>query len=126
MDTSESIIINLNIINRIPPFVTSAENKHIMSIHDTLKIKNLIFSMKCNKALGPIGSRLTSFKSTRALFGEYTMNMLQHFFKSSFILKEMNPVFIFLIPKTESPTTPYAIPPKTCKFPIQYLLQYHI
>lgn len=40
------------------------------------------------------------------IIGEDIVNMVQHFFMSCHMLKEMNTTFISLIPKVENPTSP--------------------
>ncbi|XP_026440675.1 uncharacterized protein LOC113339650 [Papaver somniferum] len=118
MATAELITINQSLIELIPTTITNNENIHLLRTHDAWEIKNTLFSMAGDKAPGPNGFLPNFFQAKREVVGSDIINMVQNFFTSGFILKEMNSTFISLIPKIEilpSQLTSclflYAIPP---------------
>ncbi|XP_026378732.1 uncharacterized protein LOC113273187 [Papaver somniferum] len=61
--------------------------------------------MAKDKALGPDAFPPNFFQANWDLVGDDIVKMVQHFFLSGHILKEMNSTFISQIPKIESPTS---------------------
>ncbi|XP_026437835.1 uncharacterized protein LOC113336058 [Papaver somniferum] len=106
MATAEPITINQCLINLISTTIAPTENNTLVKVPDAVEIKNILFSIAGDKAPGPNGFPSNFFQANWDVVGEYIVTMVQNFFTSGYLLKEMNSTFISLISKTESPTTP--------------------
>ncbi|XP_026384521.1 uncharacterized protein LOC113280088 [Papaver somniferum] len=106
MAITESPEMNLEIINLIPTTITIADNNNLNRIPEDYEVKSILFSMAKDKAPGPDEFPPSFFQANWDIFGEDLIKMVQHFFKSGHLLKEMNSTFISLIPKTKNSSNP--------------------
>ena len=77
-------------------------------------IKNAIFSLHNNKALGPDGYNAYFFKETWDITGPSVIAAVREFFTSGEILRETNATLIALIPKVPNPSSMGEFRPISC------------
>lgn len=109
--TSVDPEIDQNIINLIHTSVTQNDNEMLCGIPSEIEIKKILFSMEPDKSPGPDGFPPNFFQQSWEIVGTDLTIMIQTFFKTGHISKEMNASFISLIHKTLSPTSPVEFRP---------------
>ncbi|GKB36502.1 putative RNA-directed DNA polymerase, eukaryota, reverse transcriptase zinc-binding domain protein [Tanacetum coccineum] len=67
------------------------------------EIKDMLFSMGDDKALGPDGFTVAFFKKSWDIMGSEITNAVRGFFSNGKLLKELNHTIISLIPKVSTP-----------------------
>ncbi|KAK3229982.1 hypothetical protein Dsin_001863 [Dipteronia sinensis] len=67
------------------------------------EIREVCFSLHPNKAPGPDGFNAYFFKITWDIFGEDVISVVQEFFRSGLLLKELNATILALVPKVPNP-----------------------
>ncbi|GKG18132.1 hypothetical protein Tco_0372430, partial [Tanacetum coccineum] len=67
------------------------------------EVKNALFDIDGNKALGPDGFSSQFFKAAWSTVGGDICKAVKEFFKSSKLLKEVNATIISLVPKLQTP-----------------------
>ncbi|GJY62450.1 putative RNA-directed DNA polymerase [Tanacetum coccineum] len=77
-------------------------NSMIREVSDK-EIKDTMFSMGDNKALGPDGFSAAFFKEAWDIIGVDVCKAIKEFFTNGILLKELNHTIIALIPKVNSP-----------------------
>lgn len=85
--------------------ISFEENEALCAIPSNDEIKSVAFSFASSKSLGLDSMSATFYKSNWGIVSKEVIAMVQSFFASSFMLKEMNHTFITLIPKTPNPST---------------------
>uniref|UniRef100_A0A2N9IE03 Reverse transcriptase domain-containing protein n=1 Tax=Fagus sylvatica TaxID=28930 RepID=A0A2N9IE03_FAGSY len=91
--------------NLISPSITSEVNEAICQIPFHVEIKETIFGMYNLKAPGPDGLPALFYKKYWPIVGDSVIYVVQNFFGSGHMLKEVNSSFIVLILKNNSPST---------------------
>jgi len=79
----------------IPELVSSEENMMFIKCPDFLKIKNVVFNLSGNSALGLYGF----YHFCWEIIGTDVCNVVQQFFKQHWVLPGMNSNVVSLIPK---------------------------
>ncbi|KAK2652935.1 hypothetical protein Ddye_012791 [Dipteronia dyeriana] len=69
------------------------------------EIREVCFSLHPNKAPGPDGFNAHFFKITWDIVSEDVINANQEFFRSGYLLKELNTTILVLVPKIPNPFT---------------------
>ncbi|KAK9988623.1 hypothetical protein SO802_028862 [Lithocarpus litseifolius] len=69
------------------------------------EIKEVVFSIGSNKALGPDGMSAHFFKCYWNIIGGAVIKSITFFFQRGYMLKEINHSFIVLIPKESNAAT---------------------
>lgn len=92
-----------NLNNLFPSIITSENNTDICTIPSPKDIKNVLFSFASNKSPGPDGLPPLFYKSYWKTTGKALTEAVQHFFKTSHLLKALNHTLIALIPTISHP-----------------------
>jgi len=79
--------------------VSNAENELLCAIPTKCEVHLVVFSMGSYKAPGPDGFSLIFFKHYWDVVGKNVASLVQAFFREGYLLKELNHIFIWLIPK---------------------------
>lgn len=86
--------------------VSAAENASLIAIPSSSEIEKVVKSLAIDKSPGPDGFNVKFLSHQWPIIGNDIVNMVQHFFRTKHILKEINTTFIALIPKKENPSNP--------------------
>ncbi|KAK3189547.1 hypothetical protein Dsin_029108 [Dipteronia sinensis] len=78
------------------------------------EIREVCFSLHPNKAHGPDGFNAHFFKITRDIVGEDVISVVQEFFRSGLLLKELNATILALVPKVPNPSRMKDFRPISC------------
>ncbi|KAK2658719.1 hypothetical protein Ddye_005252 [Dipteronia dyeriana] len=78
------------------------------------EIHKACFSLHPNKAPGPDGFNAHFFKKTWHIVGDDVINVIQEFFHSGLLLKELNATILALVPKVPNPSKMTDFRPITC------------
>lgn len=98
--------IDRKMINLIPTCINDCDNNMLCSMPTEIEIKNVLFAMEPDKIPGLDGFPPTFFQQNWSIVGNELIHMIQNFFRTGFLAKELNTSFISLIPKTINPNTP--------------------
>ena len=87
--------------------------KSLLDLHDIsiTEIKEVIFSFKLLKALGPDGFHLVFFQKYWNIIGRSVTSFLKQIFKTHKILEDSNATLLYLIPKTSNLETVHQLQP---------------
>ncbi|GJV26677.1 retrovirus-related pol polyprotein from transposon TNT 1-94 [Tanacetum coccineum] len=88
-------------------FLNTMDNEVALSMvrpMTEIEVKEVIFSMGNDKALGPDGFTAAFFKEAWDIVSKDVIKAVQEFFLNGKLLKELNHTIIALIPKVSSPT----------------------
>ena len=96
---------HIDLLDIIPHSISFEENEALCAIPSNDEIKSVAFSFASSKSLGLDSMSATFYKSNWGIVSKEVIAMVQSFFASGFMLKEMNHTFITLIPKTPNPST---------------------
>lgn len=88
------------------PSISPEENIALTAIPSGLEILKVVRSMAGDKSPGPDGFNLKIFQHQWPIIGQDITRMVQNFFSTRHILKEMNTTFLALIPKVDHPSMP--------------------
>ena len=97
--TEELVDFPPDLENLIMPSISAEDNADLCQIPTTQEIKDTIFSMGNQKALGPDGLPTLFYKKYWNVVGSSVTEAIQSIFKSGKILKEVNNSLLVLIPK---------------------------
>ncbi|KAK3184877.1 hypothetical protein Dsin_032163 [Dipteronia sinensis] len=78
------------------------------------EIREVCFSFHPNKAPGPDGFNAHFFKITWDIVGEDVISVVQEFFRSGLLLKELNAMILTLVPKVLNPSKMKDFRPISC------------
>ncbi|KAK3229895.1 hypothetical protein Dsin_001776 [Dipteronia sinensis] len=78
------------------------------------EIREVFFSLHPNKAPGPDGFNAHFFKITWDIVGEDIISIVQEFFRSGLLLKELNATILALVPKVPNPSKMKDFRPISC------------
>ena len=81
--------------------VSSEENTMLIKCSDYLKIKNVVFNLNGNSALGPDGFGGVFIHSCWDIIGSDVCKVVQQFFKQNWVLPRMNNNVVSLISKIQ-------------------------
>jgi len=85
----------------IPELVSSKENMMLIKCPNFLEIKNVVFNLNGNSALGFDGFGGIFYHSCWEIIGTDVCNVVQQFFKQNWVLPGMNSNVVSLIPKIQ-------------------------
>ncbi|KAB1213574.1 hypothetical protein CJ030_MR5G010505 [Morella rubra] len=87
----------------IHPVITPEDNDVLCAIPSSAEIKDAVFQLGVLKAPGPDGYSVIFFQHYWGTVGVAVTKTVKHFFRTSFLLKQINHSFIALVPKVEHP-----------------------
>ena len=102
---------HIDLSGLIPHSISPDETESLCAIPSDDEIKSIAFSFASSKSPGPDGMLAIFYKSYWVTVGKEVIAMVQSFFASGLILKEMNHTFITLIPKTPNPSSVHQFRP---------------
>lgn len=88
----------------IQPVISQEDNDALCAIPDKEEIKGAVFQLGALKEPGPDGFPAIFFQHYWKEVGVAITEMVQHFFRSSYLLKHINHSFIALLLKVNHPT----------------------
>jgi len=109
------VVVDSSMLSRALPGRLSRSQSMILDnpIIDE-EIQKILFSLKDNKARDPNGFIVSFFKKTWSIVGSDTINVIQSFFFSGRLLKQVNATTISLIPKVPNPSKVMEFRPISC------------
>ncbi|XP_026417206.1 uncharacterized protein LOC113312685 [Papaver somniferum] len=90
-------------LDYIMPCISNEENNMLTGIPTHEEVKNVIFSMQPWTTPGLDGFPPGFYQEMWSIVGEDTVRMVQSFFRSKHMLKQINHNFVSLIPKVNNP-----------------------
>ena len=103
--TEEPINFPLELDNLITPSISDLDNSVLCQIPSPKEIKEVLFCMKSLKSPGPDGLPPLFYKKYWNVVGHAVIKVVQNFFISGKLLKEINNSYIVLIPKVKNPSS---------------------
>lgn len=88
----------------IRPVISEEENDQLCGLPSTEEIKAALDQIGALKAPGPDGMSATFYHFYWSTVKEELVSMVQNFFQSGYLLKQLNHSFLVLLPKTEHPS----------------------
>ncbi|XP_026410523.1 uncharacterized protein LOC113305730 [Papaver somniferum] len=95
-----------DVLQDIKPIITADLNAKLVEIPSVEEIHSTVNSMAPWKSPGPDGFPGGFFRDNWDMVSAEVINHVQGFFRSKFLLKQLNHSFIALIPKVSNPSTP--------------------
>jgi len=84
----------------LPKRLTEAQQSELAREVSASEIREVLFSLKDNKAPGPDGFNALFYKKAWGIVGHTVIEAIKDFFKSGNLLKEINSTAVTLIPQT--------------------------
>ncbi|KAL3839320.1 hypothetical protein ACJIZ3_023911 [Penstemon smallii] len=85
--------------NLFPPIMEQEENENLCKLPTPREIKQVLFSFASDKSPGPDGLPALFYKHFWSTTGTALIQVVQHFFRTGYMLKTLNHTFVALIPK---------------------------
>jgi hypothetical protein len=103
--SEEPISFPLDLENLISPMISDSKNILLCEIPSPLVIKETLFGMQSLKSPGPDGLPPLFYKKYWKVVRQSVIKVVQSFFISGKMLREVNNSYIVLIPKIQNPST---------------------
>nr|XP_016437813.1 PREDICTED: uncharacterized protein LOC107763827 [Nicotiana tabacum] len=94
-----------DIINCIPRCVTDTDNKSLTAIPDTKEIRDVVFNMDPDSAVGPDSYNGKFFQSCWDIIKEDITDFVQAVFNGRRLTKKFSHTYLVPIPKVDSPNS---------------------
>lgn len=107
--TADMVGLNSNFVDSIPPLIKEEDNKMLMDPFTNLELREVVFSMSSEKALGPNGFTTLFFQKCWDFVGNDVLLSLEESRHNRTILKELNTTLIAIIPKVDNPKSFFLI-----------------
>ncbi|XP_022855484.1 uncharacterized protein LOC111376735 [Olea europaea var. sylvestris] len=111
--TGESLDTNL-LRKALPKSISAVQNENLDRDVSFKEIKEVLFSLKDNKAPGPDGFNAGFLKRTWNIVGNDVLSAIKSFFDSRKLLKQVNATTITLVPKVPNPSQVKEFRPISC------------
>lgn len=102
--TSSQPTLTPQLSSLFSPMVCTGNNFSLCKIPDVLEILSAVKQLGPAKAPGPDGITAAFYQRYWTTVGSLVIGMVQKFFQSGYLLKQMNHTFVALIPKVNNPT----------------------
>lgn len=107
--------VSLNILKGLLPYRVNEEQKALLTKLVTCEeVKNTLWSMRTNSALGLDGFNVHFLKNAWSIVGLDFTHAILNFFKSSKLLGSINITSVSLLPKVPNPTSMIDFRPFFC------------
>lgn len=102
--TSQRPIFPSGLEGYIPSIISDQDNQSLCVILDADEVWDVVKNLGPTKALGPDGFSPVIFQKFWRIVKDDVIGLVIRFFRSGFILKELNQTNVVLFPKNENPT----------------------
>lgn len=89
----------------MPRAITAEQNEELVKQVEEIEVKTTLYQMHPDKAPGPDGMTPAFFQKHWKIVGKDIVDMVQRFFTSGELCRELNATNIVLIPKKKGPTS---------------------
>jgi mannosylglycoprotein endo-beta-mannosidase len=111
--SKDTLSLDVNVIQQGPCLDTASNSSLLAPVSDA-DIKNALFTIDDDKALGPDGFSSCFFKKSWDIVGQDFCRDVRDFFESGALLKQINHCIIALIPKSANATSASDFRPISC------------
>ncbi|XP_026383640.1 uncharacterized protein LOC113279150 [Papaver somniferum] len=98
---SRNVVFDEDLLATIPKILNEEDNILLDALSSLAEIKNAVFEMNANSALGPDGFPGSLYKFAWEIIGAELVEDIQYCWRNNFIPKGFNSNFLFLFPKIQ-------------------------